>query len=341
MFGLPSDFMISFDGTSATPVIDPNSTTLSATYNFSDDAVSTGFLCNCNNNLPTPPTILSNTDTWTATPNAGNIVYGVQRSSNNLTHECQIDCVNGQPTGVTGGAVNYSTNISACYIINISFAGDIETELAGVTLSGAENGQCDGGLGMSFSLNDALPAELGSFEGTAEENSVVLDWTSLSEENVFKYIVERSADGISNFKEIGSVAAFGNSQAVKDYSFEDRTPIAKGFYRLKTLDLDESFQYTRIIVVEKDIKDFTVVNVFPNPVDGPTEIIYETKAFADVHFKIFDVNGSLKTDQLIEAENGFNKIEFDFTDLQEGIYFILLESGTEKVVKRITKLADY
>ncbi len=338
LFGLPSDFDIIFEGISATPSLAANASTLTASYNFSEDAISTGFFCNCNNTgIGAAPTILSNTDTWNATMSAGKVSYNVSRSDNRLNNECQIDCVNGEPTALSGGTNNYKTNISTCYIINANFAGDIEGVIAGITLIGAENGICNGNADMSFGLNEFLPVELGSFEGVSKENSVAINWTTLSETNVYKYIVERSEDGFTQFKELGETAVFGNSQAIKSYTFEDTTPLAKGFYRLKTVDIDGTFSHSDIILVEREIADIRVVNIYPNPVKDLTEIIYETKAYSSIHFKVFDVNGMLKADQVLEADNGFNKIPFDFSGLREGVYFITLESGNEKIVKRVTK----
>ncbi len=338
LFGMPSSFRVSFDGVSAVPSLGISSSTLSATYDFSRDATVSGFFCDCNDNeIGSSPTILSNTDTWSASTGSGLIEYNLTRSNPNLIHECQIDCANGEPTAATGGQVNYMTDISACYVISAKFTGDVEGELAGITLSGAENGICDDNLAMSFGLTGSLPVELGSFNGISKENSVEINWTTLSETAIYKYIVERSANGISKFEEIGSVSVFGNSQAIKTYKFEDTTPLAKGFYRLKTVDIDGTYSHSHIITMERTIEDIRVVNVYPNPVMDFTEIIYETKANSNVHFKIFDVNGTLKADHILDAVNGFNKIMFDFTDLRKGIYFIMLESGKEKIVRRVTK----
>lgn len=334
LFGLPSDFTISYDGVSAMPIIDASSTTLSATYFFSENAAPNGFFCDCNSGAPT---VLSNTDTWTGTANSGLLSYELFRSDDRLTHECQIDCVNGQPTGISGGAANYTTNISACYTIFSRFSGNIEDELIGVTLAGAESGLCNDTEGMSVTINGALPAELGSFEATSRENSVHLNWTTFSENNVYKYIVERSPNGFSAFEELGFVGVFGNSTSLKSYSFEDTTPLAKGFYRLKTVDIDGTFAYSTIVFIEKEIRDISVTNIYPNPIEGPVEIVYETKAVSDIHFKVFDINGTLKVDRVLEPVNGFNKIELDFTEWREGIYFILFETGTERILKRVTK----
>ena len=338
LFGLPSDFEISFEGAPMAPTLSPASTTLSATYEFNEDAFWAGIYCNCDDaTIGIPPTILPNTDTWTASVNGGTISYVVSRSDARLTQECQIDCVDESPIGISGGDVNYMTDISACFVITALFPGDVEGLISSVTMTGAENGVCDSDDEMTLSLNGALAVELGQFDAISKENSVAINWTTISEHDVYKYVIERSKDGISQFEEIGNVGVFGNSQARKNYSFEDMAPIAKGYYRLKTIDINGLMSYTGVISVEREVADIRVINIYPNPIIGETEIIYETKAISDVHFKVFDVNGTLKADEILSAVNGFNIIPFDFTGLREGIYFIMLESGKEKIVKRVTK----
>lgn len=338
LFGLPSGFDISIDGATGVPTLDPNSSTLTSTYYFNQNAEWNGIYCDCDDStIGIPPTILTNTDTWTATTSAGTVSYAVNRSNPQLTEECQIDCVDGSPLALTGGQTNYLTDISACFLVEMRFEGFVEDQLVGVNMTGSENGVCDDEGNMSFSLTGALAVELQNFNATQNENSVTINWSTSSENDVYKYIVERSADGLSNFEALGDVPVFGNSQTLKNYDFQDMVPLAKSYYRLKTMDIDGQTSYSTVVLVEKTIQDLRMVNVYPNPVMGMTEIIYETKANANVHFKVFDVNGSLKVDQVVEAKNGFNKVPFDFTGLREGIYFISIESGKEKVVKRVTK----
>ena len=338
LFGLPSDFDITFEGVSIAPTLSPASTTISATYGFNLEAFWAGIYCNCDDaTVGIPPTILPNTDTWTASVNGGTISYSLSRSDDRLTQECQIDCVDEAPTGIAGGDVNYMTNISTCYVITAIFPGDVEGMLTSVLMSGAENGVCDNDAEMSFDLTGALAVELGAFEVVSNENAVSVNWTTISENDVYKYIVERSNNGTSQFEEIGTIGVFGNSQTIKDYTFEDIAPIAKGYYRLKTVDIDGSTSYSHVVLIERTVADIRMVNIYPNPIVGETEIIYETKAHSNVHFKVFDVNGTLKADRILDSVNGFNRIPFDFTGLREGIYFIMLESGKEKIVKRVTK----
>jgi hypothetical protein len=76
------------------------------------------------------------------------------------------------------------------------------------------------------------------------DKTITLDWNTQMEVNSSRFEIERSADGDS-WTAIGSVMAKGNSSMVTKYSFTDAQPLSgTNFYRLRMIDLDNSFGYT-------------------------------------------------------------------------------------------------
>ena len=130
---------------------------------------------------------------------------------------------------------------------------------------------------MSF---DALPVELVSFtfrvKGT---NEVQLNWRTQSEINNFGFEVERSTDNglhtanspkmnSKNWIKIGFVKGSGNSNSQKNYSFTDsETGFGDIFYRLKQIDNDGKFKYSKVINVKLEYPSkFELSQNYPNPV---------------------------------------------------------------------------
>ena len=84
----------------------------------------------------------------------------------------------------------------------------------------------------------ALPVELISFNGVAENNEVRLTWETASELNNDFFDVERSQNGL-NFEKIGTVKGNGNSNILNQYTFLDKDPyVGFNYYRLKQVDYD-------------------------------------------------------------------------------------------------------
>ncbi len=135
----------------------------------------------------------------------------------------------------------------------------------------------------------SLPVNLLSFEAVKQTKRVLLQWTTDNELNADKYIVERSADGIT-YTPIGNVSAYNNGNK-NNYSLTDLQPLpGLNFYRLKMTDVDGSFRYSPIRKINFDNTgdDFTI---YPNPVKGDKIYISSTGNLNSA--MLFDAAGSL------------------------------------------------
>ena len=91
---------------------------------------------------------------------------------------------------------------------------------------------------LCYSLNCLLGGNLLSFSGEKSGQSNKLSWTVEHPEKISRYILERSPDGFSDFKEIFTLG----SSAEYNFVFLDRSPLEKSYYRLKMIDLDNSVE---------------------------------------------------------------------------------------------------
>jgi hypothetical protein len=108
-----------------------------------------------------------------------------------------------------------------------------------------------------------LPVTLVSFDAVKQESSSLLTWATTEETNSDRFEVQRSIDA-KNWDKIGTLPSGGESKVLRTYQFQDQAP-ANGlnYYRLKMVDRDETFAYSRIRSVEFSTKPG--LNVFPNP----------------------------------------------------------------------------
>ena len=90
--------------------------------------------------------------------------------------------------------------------------------------------------------NGALPIELLYFDGKKINENNLIYWATASEHNTTYFVVEKSEDGFE-WKEIGSLAAAGNSIQELHYDLTDNKvkPIYN-YYRLTQYDVDGSFE---------------------------------------------------------------------------------------------------
>ncbi|MCK5846661.1 MAG: hypothetical protein KAG84_04425, partial [Bacteroidales bacterium] len=93
-------------------------------------------------------------------------------------------------------------------------------------------------FGSTNNIANPLPIQLLSFTAQCQEQDVVLNWSTASEENNAYFTLLRSED-MENFEEIAIITGAGNSNNIINYSYTDRNTVDGDFYyQLKQTDYD-------------------------------------------------------------------------------------------------------
>jgi hypothetical protein len=159
---------------------------------------------------------------------------------------------------------------------------------------------------VAYNPSTTLPVELTQFSGRAVESVNQLDWTTASEINCDYFNVEASKDGES-FITGGSVQGAGNSTVTNNYSFTDENPFpGTTYYRLKQMDFDGQYEYSKVI-------DVTNINYKTSSVD-----VYNPQGQLIMSVKEFRDNSSLK-------------------NLVPGIYLLHFHTSKGLLVKKIMR----
>ncbi|MBR5168422.1 MAG: T9SS type A sorting domain-containing protein [Salinivirgaceae bacterium] len=185
-------------------------------------------------------------------------------------------------------------------------------------------------FGSTVEEEHPLPVTFAAFAGHQEGNSIVLEWTTLSENNNDYFEIERSSDGI-NFVTIGYVEGAGNSNSRIDYSFNDNAPEqGRLYYRLSQVDFDGTREYADKVVTVTFANNKLAVSIVPNPTSG-----------------LFTLQNCGNSGQLvIMTQNGMVVKEFEVTnfnqqinigDLANGIYIAKYTTDSESTILKIVK----
>ncbi|MCF0055823.1 S8 family serine peptidase [Dyadobacter sp. CY356] len=196
--------------------------------------------------------------------------------------------------------------------------------------------------------NGALPVQLLSFNvskkpGNDNTDQVMAEWITTSETNTDYFEIERvqgsSALNLNQFKRIGKVLAAGNSATQQDYSFLDMSPdiSTTNYYRLKMVDKDGSFEYSRIQSVNFDTKGDW--RTYPNPSAGIVNVIFQSDPETSVQIKTFDLHGNIVFQTKLTATGSEQKLPIDLSGprYSPGLYLIEVTSQRQKKVFRIMK----
>jgi len=111
----------------------------------------------------------------------------------------------------------------------------------------------------------ALPVTLVRFNVAKEGKTAQLSWATTEESNSDRFEIEHSLNG-KEWGRIGTVASHGESNSLKNYGFADVQPAnGDNLYRLKMVDKDETYAYSRIQSLKFDGVGADL-SIYPNPV---------------------------------------------------------------------------
>ena len=188
-----------------------------------------------------------------------------------------------------------------------------------------------------FTSGGSLPVELSYMSAHPKGKGNLIEWSTASEFNSQFHIVERSPDGISDWKEIGRVKANGTTTEMQAYQLVDERPFSMSYYRLKMLDFDGKFEYSNIVNVEREVDGFAVTGIFPLPADQQLTLRVASPDAASLTITVSDVVGRTRSMTEMEAHKGDNTLELDVSTLASGTYFVTFDNGLQQLTERIVK----
>lgn len=200
-----------------------------------------------------------------------------------------------------------------------------------LTWSGKTNAACGGTTCIAEVSVSALvlPVELIQFQANEQGELVKLDWATATELNSSHFELERSIDG-REFETIGKVIGAGTSTERVDYKFVDKSPLlGANYYRLKQVDFDGTFDYSKIVHV--NIKNSSEMVFFPTQVQSLATLQFNTEEGGSLNISIFDSLGKMIMSQAYTADEGLNSYDLEIGHLSPGAYYISIEGDHYQV----------
>ncbi len=195
-----------------------------------------------------------------------------------------------------------------------------------------------------FSLQPTtLPVSITSFSATALGSVVRLNWATASEKDNKEFVIERSKNA-SQFEAIGSVNGGGTSNVPLSYVFNDDNPLAgTSYYRLKQIDFDGQFEYTKVIAITYNsmVKEtLAITSVYPNPFGAQDNIKLqmELPVSAEIRINLIDLQGKVFYSKTLSGQAGKKEYTLDkFANMPAGIYLLKVVSGNQVAVQKLVK----
>jgi len=207
---------------------------------------------------------------------------------------------------------------------------------------------------ISVSNNATLPVELSAFNtAILANNTVSINWTTQSENNLLGYHILRSNDDqVNNSMRItDDMLHATNTSTVSNYSYNDQDVVfdTTYYYWLQSVEMNGTYEMHGPIIATVnqagyDLPDLileTAFNsIYPNPFNPTTTLSFSLAEKSDVNIKIFNVKGQLVKEINERALNeGMHNITWNGKDsynqdCASGIYLFRLQAGKTVMMKK-------
>ena len=183
-----------------------------------------------------------------------------------------------------------------------------------------------------------LPVVLAQFIASRQSDGTVkVSWTTSQEVNAGYYDVERSGDQ-TGWAKIGSVKAKGNSSIATDYYLIDNLPLdGTGYYRLKMVDLDGKFVYSKTVAVTADDNAVPLV-IYNNPFTDMIRLKVNVSRAQNLSLTVSDILGKTYLRQSIQAQAGDNLVNLQPAVIGgSGMYILRITGDSYNQTAKIEK----
>lgn len=194
----------------------------------------------------------------------------------------------------------------------------------------------------------SLPVELSSFKAQLEGDTVVLRWTTQSEQNALGFNVLRSETKHDGYSKINStmIKASGTSVTPNRYVYRDSRlrAVNEYWYMLEQVDTDGSAETfgpvqvtlgTNVSDAESTPDQYRLYSNFPNPFNPVTLIRYDLPVSGYTDLTVYDMTGR-RIKSLVQTwqSAGQHAVRWDGADqlgrqVSSGVYIYRLQSGKE------------
>lgn len=177
-------------------------------------------------------------------------------------------------------------------------------------------------------LNNSTPLRveltiLKAAKGSNNHN--YLTWQTATEQNSSLFNIERSTNGQTNWKTIGTVKAAGNSQTTRDYQYTDEAPLSISYYRLRSVDFDGKEQLSNVVSVQQ--KAGGKLKVFPTA--ATDKLVISTDNDEVQPYSVFDM-----LSRNVQTGSVLGQKEINIGSLPVGTYFVKVGAETVKFLKK-------
>ncbi len=187
--------------------------------------------------------------------------------------------------------------------------------------------------GLDTVPNIPLPLQFIDISAESRDGVVEVKWITANEKNIDHFEIEKYSNQ-NNWAKIGTLNKNEQSLALNHYKFIDDVilPTEQSntiYYRVKQLDCDEKFSYSKTVSVNLESKAASLV--YPNPSNGILNI-YMSGLLGEKNIELFEMDGK----RIQSWSTMENKIQIGLTDIKKGVYFLRVYTDKYTAIHKVS-----
>ena len=214
---------------------------------------------------------------------------------------------NAGPIPVGGVFCSFQFNVGGKGIVSPA---PVNITLASTLTAAATSSDVDGSnqsASTQVTVSMVAPVVLSDISATASSCNGIIDWRTTSEDNVDRFEVQYSTNG-TDYGTVGTVLAKNNANGAT-YKYANDQGTAKGYYRLKIVDRDGNFYYSRVVTVDTKCNGKTIT-MYPNPLTVNQNLTVMASGYeGNIKGELISMSGQII--RTYNLKNGINTLPVD------------------------------
>jgi hypothetical protein len=188
-------------------------------------------------------------------------------------------------------------------------------------------------------MEEELPVELASFNGTADGTGAVLHWETISETNNDGFQIEHRAPGTDDFESVGYRMGQGTTTAATRYTYRvgDLVPGTHAF-RLRQVDVDGTESLYEPITVDVAMDTPLTVTAYPNPVRTRGTVEVQVEDPTETTVELYNLLGQ-RMETMYDGTlrpGAPTRLRLRADDLPSGTYFVRVRTPAGTETRRVS-----
>lgn len=238
-------------------------------------------------------------------------------------------------SGSANAATKFSVDLSSVAVVNNASAiyfrlvDNSINSIDGNTVTTTGTERIDD---LTVSAAVILPINLLSFDAIKNNNGNKLTWTTANAVNFSHFELERKTEG-RNFSSITTLPI----STLNQYTYLDDQPLSTtNYYRLKMVDKDGSFAYSKIVAIVNVGNGFAISSVYPTKTKGDVFVEGFSLTSTNIVSSVYNLSGQKLLEQNYIVNQSF-KQHIELGKLPQGIYILKLTNGISQSTYKIIK----